>query len=89
MVIICDYGNLIGRVPVYRIARCPWVVLPDQSSLLLFSMFQGKKLQRSVLESGLFFSSFFHFLYILPDPLLSIIGRCTLYTQGCRMKAYK
>ena len=29
------------------------------------------------------------FLYILPDPLSSIIGRCTLYTPGCRMKAYK
>ena len=25
-------------------------------------------------------------LYILPDPLSSIVGRCTL---GCRMKAYK
>ena len=38
--------------------------------------------------SGLsFFLSFF--LYILPDPLSSIIGRCTLYTPGCRMKAYK
>ena len=23
------------------------------------------------------------FLYILPDPLSSIIGRCTLYTPGC------
>ena len=23
------------------------------------------------------------------DPLSSIIGRCTLYSQGCRMKAYK
>ena len=32
---------------------------------------------------------YFPFLYILPDPLLSIIGRCTLYTSGCRMKAYK
>ena len=31
----------------------------------------------------------FFFLYILPDPLASIIGRCTLYTPGCRMKAYK
>ena len=29
------------------------------------------------------FGSFF--LYILPDPLSSIIGRCTLYTPGCRM----
>ena len=29
------------------------------------------------------------FLYILPDPLSSIIGRCTLYTPGCRMKACK
>ena len=29
------------------------------------------------------------FLYILPDPLASIIGRCTLYTPGCRMNAYK
>ena len=29
------------------------------------------------------------FLYILPDPLSSIIGRCTLYTPGCRMRAYK
>ena len=28
------------------------------------------------------------FLYILPDPLSSIIGRCTLYTPVCRMKAY-
>ena len=28
-------------------------------------------------------------LYILPDPLGSIIGRCTLYTPGCRMKAYE
>ena len=27
-----------------------------------------------------FFLSFF--LYILPDPLSSIIGRCTLYTPG-------
>ena len=27
------------------------------------------------------------FLYILPDPLSSIIGRCTLYTPGCRMKS--
>ena len=31
----------------------------------------------------------FFFLYILLDPLSSIIGRCTLYTPGCRMKAYK
>ena len=31
------------------------------------------------------------FLCILPDPISSItcIGRCTLYTPGCRMKAYK
>ena len=29
------------------------------------------------------------YLYILSDPLSSIIGRCTLYTPGCRMKAYK
>ena len=34
-----------------------------------------------------FFFSFF--LYILPDPLSSIIGMCTLYTPGCRMKAHK
>ena len=32
---------------------------------------------------------FFFFLYILPDPLSSNIRRCTLYTPGCRMKAYK
>ena len=25
---------------------------------------------------------FFFFLYTLPDPLSSIIGRCTLYTSG-------
>ena len=49
--------------------------------------------------SGVLFLSFF--LYILPDPLVSIIGRCTLYTRvagwkptsnlhsGSRMKAYK
>ena len=29
------------------------------------------------------------FLYILPSARSSIIGRCTLYTPGCRMKAYK
>ena len=29
------------------------------------------------------------FLYIVPDPLSSIIGRCTLYTPVCRMNAYK
>ena len=29
------------------------------------------------------------FLYILPNPLASIISRCALYTLGCRMKAYK
>ena len=29
------------------------------------------------------------FLYILPDLLSSIIDRCTLYTPGCRIKAYK
>ena len=34
-----------------------------------------------------FFLSFF--LYILPDPLSNIIGRCALYTPGCRKKAYK
>ena len=32
---------------------------------------------------------FLYFLFILPDPLSSIIGRCTLYTPGCRIKAYK
>ena len=32
---------------------------------------------------------FLYFLYILPDPLSSIIGRGTLYTSGCRIKAYK
>ena len=32
------------------------------------------------LISSLLFLSFF--LYILPDPLASIIGRCTLYTPG-------
>ena len=26
------------------------------------------------------------FLYILPDPLSSTIGMCTLYTTGCRIK---
>ena len=36
---------------------------------------------------SLSFLSFF--LYILPDPLSSIMGRCTLYTPGCRMKAFK
>ena len=40
-----------------------------------------------VIFKGGHFLSFF--LYILPDPLSSIIGRCTLYTPGCRMKAYK
>ena len=39
------------------------------------------------IRSALSILSFF--LYILPDPLSSIIGRCTLYTPGCRMKAYK
>ena len=38
-------------------------------------------------DSELIFSSFF--LYILLDPFSSIIGRCTLYTPGCRMRAYK
>ena len=32
---------------------------------------------------------FLYFLYILPDPVSSIIGRCTLYTLVCRIKAYK
>ena len=28
--------------------------------------------------------------FLLPDPLFaSIISMCTLYTPGCRMKAYK
>ena len=44
--------------------------------------------QKPMLDEGDFLSSFF-FLYILPNPLSSIIGRCTLYTPGCRMKAYK
>ena len=26
--------------------------------------------------------------FFLPDPLSNIIGSCTLYTSGCRMKAY-
>ena len=29
------------------------------------------------------------FLYILSDALTSMIGSCTLYISGCRMKAYK
>ena len=33
--------------------------------------------------------SFFLSLYTAWRPLSSIIGRCTLYTPGCRMKAYK
>ena len=32
---------------------------------------------------------FLFYFYILPDPLSSIIDRCTLYIPGCRMKAYK
>ena len=28
-------------------------------------------------------------IFILQDHLSSIIDRCTLYTQGCRMKANK
>ena len=40
MIIICDYGHFMGHVPVYRTSKCPGVILPDQSSLLLFSMFR-------------------------------------------------
>ena len=29
------------------------------------------------------------FFYILHDPLTSIIDRCTLYTRGCRTKAFR
>ena len=32
---------------------------------------------------------FLYFLDILPDPLSIFIGRCTLYTRGCKIKAYK
>ena len=36
------------------------------------------------IESTAFADSISFFLYILPDPLFSIIGRCTLYTlYGC------
>ena len=35
------------------------------------------------------FLSFFLSLYTAWRSLSSIIGRCTLYTPGCRMKAYK
>ena len=40
-------------------------------------------------EISIFFLSFFFSIYTAWRSLSSIIGRCTLYTPGCRMKAYK
>ena len=46
-------------------------------------------LQQTTFWNVLIFFFFFFSLYILPYALLDILGRCTLYTPGCRMKAYK
>ena len=45
--------------------------------------------QQNALDLDILISDRFWAVYKLPDTLSSIIGRCTLYTPGCRMKAYK
>ena len=74
--------------------HCVIVVFPDHTHLLLalealflLKLIEARKLTYN--EKMHKYLSFFLIFYILPDPILSIIGRCTLYTPGCRMKAYK
>ena len=59
----------------------------QHSSLLLFLC--GTSFQRAFSTPLPLMSSFFLSLYTAWCSLSSIIDRCTLYTPGCRMKAYK
>ena len=59
------------------------VKIEHKNTATLDSARSKKNLKSQFCNYGLSFS------IILPDPLSSIIGRCTLYTPCCRMKAYK
>ena len=77
------YCQVERLAPVFCVSASRWLVQAGGVGGLLYSW---PWIGCCCIWSGF---SFFFFLYILPDALLSIIGRCTLYTRGCRMKAYK
>ena len=77
---ILHLSSLAIHLPRQRIQIVlPWLLECADLSVVLL-------VERSKVRVSCFLS---FFLYIMPDPLSSIIGRCTLYTPGCRMKAYK
>ena len=68
----CDVINDVKLFPtIYRRIYCrKFLSLSNQTS----------RYKSNGIRICIFFLSLF-FLYILPDPLSSIIGRCTLYTR--------